>query len=144
MVIEQDNDIEALRQAKIQQALEKSIEIGSNLPNGVVEIHSIEQFNEMVNTYKENLIIIDFWAEWCGPCKMFGPVFKELQHVYGSKGVVFLKINVDENQELAGQFNIDAIPTSLFIRHKKIIHQQMGFLQKAAFGQVIDRVLQKK
>jgi thioredoxin 1 len=65
---------------------------------------NIEEFNELV---KEGTTIVDFWAEWCGPCKMIGPVLKELAQ---EENVKLLKINVDENKELSSAFNLTSIP----------------------------------
>ena len=65
---------------------------------------NIEEFNELV---KEGTTIVDFWAEWCGPCKMIGPV---LQEIAEEEGVKLLKINVDENKELSSAFNLTSIP----------------------------------
>lgn len=65
---------------------------------------NIEEFNELV---KEGTTIVDFWAEWCGPCKMIGPVLEEIAE---EEGVKLLKINVDENKELSSAFNLTSIP----------------------------------
>ena len=65
---------------------------------------NIEEFNELV---KEGTIIVDFWAEWCGPCKMIGPVLEEIAE---EEGVKLIKINVDENKELSSAFNLTSIP----------------------------------
>ena len=90
------------------------------------------------------MIIIDFWAVWCGPCQVFAPVFKELQHQYQNKGAIFVKVNVDELPRIAEHFGIDGIPTSLFIRHKKVIHEQIGALPLPTFNQVIQQYLKVK
>lgn len=65
---------------------------------------NIEEFNELV---KEGTTIVDFWAEWCGPCKMIGPVLEEIAE---EEGVKLIKINVDENKELSSAFNLTSIP----------------------------------
>jgi thioredoxin 1 len=65
---------------------------------------NIEEFNELV---KEGTTIVDFWAEWCGPCKMIGPVLEEIAQ---EENVKLLKINVDENKELSSAFNLTSIP----------------------------------
>ena len=113
------------------------------IPNEIVKIHSVDQFNELVNDYKESLITIDFWAEWCGPCKAFGPVFEQLRCEYESKAVIFAKLNVDELGIVAQQFNVTGIPTTLFVYNKKLVHRQVGMSNKRSFAQTLDSVIAK-
>jgi len=92
-----------------------------------------ENFEETVN--KNPMVIIDFWAPWCGPCKGFAPVYEKAAETYPD--VVFAKVNTDEQQELAGSFNIRSIPTLIVFREKVILFQQAGALPGAALEQVI-------
>ena len=80
-------------------------------------------------------VIVDFWAPWCGPCRGFAPVFEKASEAHPD--VVFAKVNSDEQQELAGAFNIRSIPTLMVFREKVILFQQAGALP----GQALDQVL---
>jgi thioredoxin len=136
----ENQDIEAIRHKKTADMLNNN---SIQFPNAVVEIESVDHFNQLVNDFKENLIIIDFWAPWCGPCRAFAPAFKALQKEYQAKNVIFAKLNVDENQAIAQQFQVSGIPTTLFIRGKKLVHRQVGMAPKQQFAGIINTVLQK-
>jgi len=84
--------------------------------------------------------IVDFWAEWCGPCKMLAPIVEDLAREYDGK-VTIGKLNVDENPASASRYGVTSIPTVLFIKNGKISDQQIGLLTKSAFKAKIDRLL---
>ena len=87
-------------------------------------------------TVTENpMVIVDFWAPWCGPCRGFAPVYEKASEAHTD--VVFAKVNTDEQQELAGAFNIRSIPTLMVFREKVILFQQAGALPGQALEQVI-------
>lgn len=74
-------------------------------------------------------VLVDFWAEWCGPCRMVGPIVEELAKEYDGKAVVG-KVNVDENQSVAAQFGIRNIPTLLIFKNGQIVDKQVGVAPK--------------
>src|SRR5467141_711926 len=92
-----------------------------------------EKFEKTVN--ENPLVIVDFWAPWCGPCKGFAPVYEQTSEAHPD--VVFAKVNTDEQQELAGTFGIRSIPTLMVFRDKVILFQQAGALPGTALDQVI-------
>ncbi|UYP48215.1 Thiol-disulfide oxidoreductase ResA [Candidatus Lokiarchaeum ossiferum] len=134
----QDKELELIRRKKMIEMMTTK-----QLPDSVVNISSVDHFNEIVNDYIDNIIIVDFWAAWCGPCKAFAPAFEALQKEFKSKGVIFAKLNVDDLGQIAQQFQVSGIPTTLFIKNKKLVHRQVGMAPKAQFASIIDTVIKK-
>jgi thioredoxin 1 len=87
-------------------------------------------------------VFVDFWAEWCGPCRMVGPVVEELAKDYDGK-VDFVKVNVDEANELAAKYNVFSIPTLILLHKGQVIAQQVGAASKEAYKNMIERALAK-
>jgi thioredoxin len=92
-----------------------------------------DNFEQVVNG--NDMVLVDFWAPWCGPCKGFAPVFETVSEEHGE--IVFGKVNTDEEQELAASFNIRSIPTLMFFRERVILFSQAGALPRSALEQVI-------
>ena len=92
-----------------------------------------DNFEQVVNG--NDMVLVDFWAPWCGPCKGFAPVFEAASEQHGD--IVFAKVNTEEQQELAAAFNIRSIPTLMFFREKVILFSQAGALPSSALEQVI-------
>ena|SRR5579871_5882094 len=85
-------------------------------------------------------VLVDFWAEWCGPCKMVSPIVEELAKEYDGKLKVG-KLNVDENQQASGQYGIMSIPSLLFFKQGKVVKTVIGAQGKEALKKAIDEVL---
>ena len=86
-------------------------------------------------------VFVDFWAEWCGPCRMVSPVVEELAKDYEGK-VKFVKVNVDEANELASKYNVFSIPTLVILNKGEIVGQQVGAASKESYKSMIDRALE--
>ena len=94
-----------------------------------------DNFEQTVN--ENAMVIVDFWAPWCGPCRGFAPVYEKASGQHPD--VVFAKVNTDEEQELATSFGIRSIPTLMVFREKVILFQQPGALPANALEQVISQ-----
>jgi thioredoxin 1 len=105
----------------------------------VNEIKNSQQFEqEVLNSV--NPVFVDFWAEWCGPCRAVSPIVEELSKEYGDK-VNFVKLNVDENNELAQKYNVFSIPTLAIFKDGEVISQKVGAATKESFKTMIDSSL---
>ncbi len=100
---------------------------------------TVDTFEKVV-IQASNLVMVDFWATWCGPCKIVAPVVEELAQEYAEK-VNFAKVNTDENPDLASRFNIRGIPTLIFFKDGKVLDQVVGAVPKAQLKSKIDSFL---
>nr|WP_321247863.1 thioredoxin [uncultured Psychroserpens sp.] len=85
------------------------------------------KFNELLNS--ETPVLIDFFAEWCGPCKMLAPILKQVKEELG-EGIKIIKIDVDKNQQLAAKYQVRGVPTMLLFKNGKQVWRQSGVVQK--------------
>ena len=85
-------------------------------------------------------VLVDFWAPWCGPCKMIAPVLDELAPAFDSKAKI-VKINVDENQGVAAQYGVRSIPTLLLVKNGQVVGTQVGALPKGQLAAFINQHL---
>ncbi|MBQ7550769.1 MAG: thioredoxin [Bacteroidales bacterium] len=97
-----------------------------------------QNFEETIQS--PQLVMIDFWATWCGPCRALAPTIEELAEEYKGK-MVIAKCDIDENNEIAVQFGIMSIPTVLFIKNGEVVEKQVGLVPKANLKKIIDSLL---
>jgi thioredoxin len=95
-------------------------------------------FEETLKTDKP--ILVDFWAVWCGPCRMVGPVVEEISKDYEGKAIVG-KVDVDNNPEVAQKYGIRNIPTILFIKDGEVVDKQVGAVGRAALAEKLDAMM---
>lgn len=85
----------------------------------------------------EGLTVIDFWAEWCGPCRMISPIIEELSTEYEGKALIG-KVNVDHNQQISMKYGVRSIPTILFLKNGEVVDKQVGATSKQVLASKID------
>jgi len=95
-----------------------------------------ENFTEVIEG--NDIVIVDFWAPWCGPCKSFAPIFEAAAEA--NSDTTFVKINTEEQQELAGHFQIRSIPTLMVFREQVLIFSQPGVLPESALANLVEEV----
>jgi thioredoxin 1 len=103
-------------------------------------VHVTDDAFEKTVMKSEVPVVVDFWAPWCGPCKMVAPILDKLAEEYAGK-MLIAKVNTDENPQWAQSFNVQGIPTMLFIADGKVVHQQVGALPEPMLRSVIDQFL---
>ena len=86
-------------------------------------------------------VVVDFWAPWCGPCKMVAPALEKISKDYAGKLIV-AKVNTDDDAEWASKFGIQGIPTMLFVANGKIVHRQTGALPEGMLRELVDQFLE--
>ena len=129
-----DSELEMLRIKRAKTLLQNQ-----GMPETVIEIKSVEEFNKILKDYPNKIIIIDFWAVWCGPCMFFAPIFKKLHEEYKNE-FIFVKVNVDENSAIAMKYNITGIPTTLYIKNGDVINKAVGALNYEQMKQVLEKL----
>ena len=96
-----------------------------------------ENFEEVITS--NDTVVVDYWAEWCGPCKMFGPIFEKVSEEF--PGAVFAKVNTEAEMEVASWFQIRSIPTLMIFREKVIVFSQSGALPEGALREIVGKAL---
>ena len=100
---------------------------------------NLENFGKEVKKF-DGLVVVDFWAPWCAPCRVIGPIFEELakEHTANNK-IKFAKVNTDENPGLAQNFSIRGIPTMKFIKNGEVVGEQVGAVPKEVIQELISK-----
>ena len=100
----------------------------------VVELNK-ENFEEVVS--KNNFVIVDYWAPWCGPCRSFAPVYEKVSEDH--EDIVFAKVNTEDEQEIGAQFQIRSIPTLMIFREGIIIYSEAGAMPEGMFRELLGK-----
>ena len=84
-------------------------------------------------------VFVDFWAPWCGPCQMMGPIVEELSAEFGADKIKIVKVDVDQNQEVAGKYQVMSIPTFLVFKNGEVVDKLIGGVQKEKLKEMIEK-----
>jgi thioredoxin 1 len=129
-----DDEINEIMQKKMKQFKEKMNDTETNYKTNKETYHNIPiiltdyNFTESVNKFQ--FLIVDFWAAWCGPCKMVSPIIEQLSNELAGKAV-FGKLNVDENPNVSNAFGIQSIPTIIIFKNGKAVDRIIGAMTKS-------------
>ena len=119
ILLSEDPEIEKIKQRMLEEMLKQQNE--PKIPPGIIDLNQ-SNFDSIVSA--ENPTLVDFWAEWCGPCKMMHPVFESLSKKYPK--IKFARVNVDNNQNIAMRFRVQSIPTFIMFKSGKILDKMLG------------------
>ena len=133
-----DDELEAIRQRKMAE-LQKAA-AAKAMMSALTEPIVLTDYNFKVEIAKYPVMLVDFWAPWCGPCRMVSPIIEQLAKEYSGK-VAFGKVNVDENQMISGSFGIQSIPTMMIFKGGKAVDVMIGALPKAQIEMKIKQQL---
>jgi len=136
--MEENKELEKIKQRKLRQLMEKAAETGNKKKPGSnkpVEV-SDGTFKDVIQNHQ--LVVVDCWAPWCGPCHMVAPVIEEMARDYAGR-ILFGKLNVDENRRVATQYQIMSIPTLLVFKNGKLVDRIVGAMPRQMMEPKIKR-----
>ena len=136
MPVTEDNEISAIMKRK-KEILEEKLRSMNEIKK-INKPINLTDSNFDIEKSKYSLLVVDFWAAWCGPCKMISPIIEQLAEQYAGK-IVFGKINVDANPHISQRFGIQSIPTLMIVKEGQVIDVMIGALPK---GQIENRIEQ--
>ena len=131
-----DNELERIKKRQLEELLKHQQEqdIREKLP--VMDLDS-SNFHDAVS--QNNLLLVDFWAEWCGPCKSMHPIFSRMAKKYDQ--VRFARVNVDNSQDVAKKFNVQSIPTFIMFKNGQVVQQMVGAVGEPGLHMICKKFL---
>ena len=133
----EDEEIERIKQKKLQEMLAAQKEAQEQSQAEVLEL-DMSSFDSTISG--NNLVLVDFWAEWCGPCKAMHPIFDRMAKKY--RQIKFGRVNVDQNQPIAQRFQVQAIPTFIMFKNGEVVDRMMGAVGEPGIHMIAKKYLQ--
>ncbi len=132
-----DSELDAVREQRREERIDElSGDGGSESAETPVQIDGTDAFDEAIAA--NDVVLVDFYADWCGPCKMVAPIVEELAE---ETDATVLKVDVDANQQLAGRYSVQSIPTLLFFADGELAERQVGAADKGTLSGTLDQLL---
>ena len=128
-----DHELERIRLRKAEMLLKQK-----STPKGIIHIKDENEFNKLLKEFPQKIVIIDFWAIWCGPCKIFAPVFEKLHQEYQYE-FLFVKINVDDNPNIALKYRVSSIPTTVFLKGGALLKSIVGSVNYTTLKTILEQ-----
>ena len=137
MYVMEDPELEKIRQKQLEELMQEQNLNKMVNETPVLELTSATFDNEVS---KNNLLLVDFWAEWCGPCKSMHPVFARMAKKY--KQIRFARINVDNSQDIALRYSVQSIPAFIMFRNGEIVNRMVGAVGEPGIHMICKKVLE--
>jgi thioredoxin 1 len=136
----QDDELQQIRLKKIHQLLQRP---KPNRPQTIIEITSGDQFQQLLQDFPDELILLEFYADWCSPCKSFRPIYEFVQNKFREQPIIFSRVNFDRVPQIAQHYQIQSVPSMLFIRKNTVHHRHLGVLMRAQLEDLILGAIRK-
>ena len=133
-----DQQLEAIRMKKAGKLMNQE-----SLPTSIIKLHTNEEYKKLIEQYPDKIMVIDFTAIWCGPCRIYAPIFEKIQSEF-HKDFIFAKVDVDENQALAMQYQITGVPTTLFVKNGNVLNKGVGAMNYDMLKQYLESLRANK
>ena len=131
-----DDELNHIKKKQLDDFLKHQQEQLAMQETPVMELNS-SNFDDAL--FKNKLMLVDFWAEWCGPCKSMHPIFSRMAKKYSH--IRFARVNIDDSQNIATKFNVQSIPTFIMFDHGKVAHQMVGAVGEPGIHMICKKFL---
>jgi thioredoxin 1 len=137
----EDKELQRIRESKARDIIKaKSVPFPGN--GKPVHVDTIQQFNEIIDKYQDTPVVIDFWADWCGPCKMLAPVYEQVASRF-KRRVIFLKVNSDNLAPLASYFRVSSIPDVILVHRKAVKAVWIGLRPQEFYVSALEKFIRE-